>query len=200
MSSRISKRKPKSSTVRRATLATFIESFGDEMPTKCSPCKAAGRVCRVHVRSGRCGACNRTNDLSCDISVTASEFQRLLRERKTLNDKLLANRQELEAARSALDVAHERYATALAKESRLVKQLDQTAKRASEAIAVEERGIQEAETSEFLEELDLPSFESLPFDDRLLLSPRGWEQLFPTPSAGVSDPPDDGSATRALLS
>lgn len=83
----------------------------------------------------------------------------------------------MEAARSALDAAHERYSVALARELRLNKQLEQNDKRAGEAIAVEERGIEEQEAEEAFAELDLPSFDPLPFDDRLLMAPEEWDNL-----------------------
>ncbi|KAK0768761.1 hypothetical protein LTR38_018051 [Friedmanniomyces endolithicus] len=58
---------------------------------------------------------------------------------------------------------------------RLHRQLDQNSRRADEAVAVEERGIAEQETEEFMAELDLPSFEPAPWDDRLMMSPSGWD-------------------------
>lgn len=187
---RVSKRQPSksSSTDRRKNTAHIIELFGDEMPTKCSPCKKAGRVCKVHVRSGRCGACNASNDSSCDIQVTASEFRRLAKERNSLREKMSSHRGELEAARLALEAAHDRYSSALAKEGRLLKQIEQNEKRAGEAISVEERGIEEQEFEEFQTELDLPSFEPFPFDDRLLMAPVDWEELLLVPETANPRP------------
>ena len=176
-SSRVSKQKKSSSTVRRHNLGNYVETYGDIMPTKCTPCKEAGRVCRVHVRSGRCGACNNTNNTGCDIQVTASEFRRLVSKRDALKRNLSESNDELESARSALDAAHERFSTALAKVSRLSKELSQNERRAEEAIAVEDRSIREQEVEELSAELDLPSFEPFPFDDRLLMDPTSWEQF-----------------------
>ena len=51
------------------------------------------------------------------------------------------------------------------------RQLDYNGRRAGEAIAVEEQGIEEQEAEEFMAKLDLPSFDPLPWDDRLMLSP-----------------------------
>lgn len=116
-----------------------------------------------------------------------------------MRDKLGAHREELEVARRALDVAYERYATAIAKENRLVKQLDQTERRAGEAVAVEEREIQESDVVEFVEELGLQSFDPFPLDNRLLLSPGGREGLFTTSSTEASGSGGD-SAARAFLS
>lgn len=158
------------------------------MPTKCSPCKEAGRVCKVHVRSGRCGACNASNNPRCDIQVTASEFRRLAKERTSLKEKMSLHRAELDSARLALEAAHERYSVALAKEGRLLKQIEQNERRADEAISVEERGVAEQEFEEFQAELDLPSFDPFPFDDRLLMSPASWEALVVPGPSGV--PPE----------
>lgn len=181
MSFRINKRKSfsaqASSTLRRARLAELIADFGEVMPTKCTPCRDAGRVCRVHVKSGRCGACNSSNNSRCDIRITSSEFRRLIKERTSLKEKLRVHREELDAARLALEAAHERYSVALSKEGRLLKQMEYNETKAAEAITVEERGIQEQEVEEFSAELDLESFEPFPFDDRLLMEPVQWESL-----------------------
>jgi len=185
-SSRIVKPRSKtSSTDRRRTLVELIDFFGEDMPTKCAPCREAGRVCRVHVRSGRCGGCNASNNARCDIRITASEFRRLSKERSSLRDKLVLHKEELESARLALNAAHERYMTALAKQTRLLASLEQNERRADEAVAVEERGLREQES----EELDLPSFDPFPWDDRLLLSPSQWEKFLHLPvSASVAGP------------
>ena len=50
-------------------------------------------------------------------------------------------------------------------------QLALTDKRAGEAIAVEERNVAQSELEPQPGELDLPSFDPLPFDNRLLMSP-----------------------------
>ena len=54
---------------------------------------------------------------------------------------------------------------------RLHRQLDYNGRRTGKAIAVEEQGIKEQEAEEFIAELDLPLFDPLPWDDRLMLSP-----------------------------
>lgn len=189
MSSRITKRKSSAtkapSTLRRERLAELIADFGEDMPTKCTPCKESGRICRVHVKSGRCGSCNSTNNSRCDIRVTSSEFRRLSKERASLKEKLRLHREELDAARLALEAAHERYSIALSKEGRLLKQMEHNDSKADEAIAVEERGIQEQEVEEFFAEMDLPSFEPAPFDDRLIMRPDQWEDLLAGPSEAV---------------
>ena len=80
-------------------------------------------------------------------------------------------------AQDALIAAQERYNQTFAKEIRLRKQLDQNDRKASKAVVVKERSIAEQEAEEFIAELDIPSFELLPWDDRLLLSPSGWESF-----------------------
>ncbi|KAK0249749.1 hypothetical protein LTS00_018370, partial [Friedmanniomyces endolithicus] len=79
------------------------------------------------------------------------------------------------AAQAAVVSAQELLSKTLSKEMRLHRQLDYNGRRAGEAIAVEERGIEEQEAEEFMAELDLPSFEPLPWDDRLMLSPSAWD-------------------------
>ena len=116
MSSRIEKRRLKpSSTVRRKQLVEFIKEFGKEIPTKCTPCREAGRIYRVYVRSGRYGYYNTSNNPRYNIRVTASEFRRLSKERASLREKMSLYKEELEAARLTLDTAYKRYITALAK-------------------------------------------------------------------------------------
>jgi len=103
------------------------------MPTTCTSCRENNRVCRVHIRSGRCGECNR-HQSRCDIRVTAEELERLKQARSRLLRKL-------EDARAATS-------TAIAREQRLMKQLALVDQRAGEAIAVEERDIEELEARE----------------------------------------------------
>ena len=110
-----------SSTDRRKNTAYLIKLLGNEMPTKCSPYKEAGRVYKVYVRSGRYGSYNASNNPRYNILVTASEFRRLAKERSSLKEKMSLYRTELDAARIALEAAYERYSVALAKEGRLLK-------------------------------------------------------------------------------
>lgn len=51
----------RNSTQRRLELAEIIDNFGDTMVKKCSTCVRHNRVCKVHVRSGRCNECTRRN-------------------------------------------------------------------------------------------------------------------------------------------
>jgi hypothetical protein len=87
-------------------------------------------------------------------------------------------------AQAAVMEAQNRLNEAMSKEMRLYRQLDQNNRRAGEAIAVEERGIEEQETEEFLAELELPPFEPAPWDDRLMMSPSGWAAF----NRGVAGP------------
>jgi hypothetical protein len=54
-------------------LASFIDLFGDIMPVACCNCRNAGLVCRVHIKSGRCGECNRSNAKDCNIRISENE-------------------------------------------------------------------------------------------------------------------------------
>jgi len=59
--------------------------------------------------------------------------------------------------------------------------------------AKSERGIEEQEAEEFMAELDLPSFEPAPWDDRLMMSPSGWAafaQGFPCHGVNPPEIPD----------
>lgn len=111
------------------------------MPTRCTTCKDADHDYRIHVRSGRCGARNNTNNMGCDIQVTASEFRRLMKECDSLKKNFSESNDKVESAKSALDAAHARFSTVPAKVSRLSKELSQNERRAGEAISVEDRGI-----------------------------------------------------------
>jgi len=55
---------------------------------------------------------------------------------------------------------------------------------------VEEQGIAEQETEEFMAELDKPSFDPLLWDDRLMMSPSAWDAfalLGPSPGGIASE-------------
>ena len=130
----------KNSTSRRLDLAGFIDNFGTAMVQKCSTCIKHNCVCKVHVRSGRCNECNRRNQ-RCDAKVTRSEFRRLTEEKQKLG-------RSIDAALSAQADALEALRTARAREERLRQQMDLLETRASEAIAVESRAIEELEEEE----------------------------------------------------
>jgi len=178
---------PKASTIRRHNLTKLIDQFGEEMVQKCSTCVRHNRVCRVHVKSGRCGECNRRNQ-RCDVRVTQSEFRRLISEKEKLRkgiDEALASQEKL----------LESLRTARAKEQRLRQQMDLLDSKAAEAIAVEERSIQELEQEEAQEI-------SFPEDPSLLSGPQlgtgTWSALEGVPESFwddlLNDPGDNGVA------
>lgn len=133
----------RNSTQRRLELAETIDNFGDTMVKKCSTCEKHNRVCKVHVRSGRCNECTRRNQ-RCDVKVTQNEFRRLIDEKKKL-------KRNIDEALSAQADALEALRTARAREERLRQQMDLIDKRAEEAISVESRSIEEQEAEEVLD-------------------------------------------------
>jgi len=170
----------KTSTERRLDLAAYIDTHGVIMPSTCTNCRENRRVCRVHVKSGRCSECNRHNS-RCDIRVTAAEFASL----KTARLRLL---QQLEEAREATS-------RAIAREQRLMKELQLVEKRASDAISIESRSIEEQEAEEeLLAPGPAPSGE-------LALSPFTWSAMDGMDdgfwdSAGLPDPVVVGPGDR----
>ena len=158
------------STTRRLNLADFIDVFGDTMVRKCSNCAKHNRLCKVHLRSGKCNHCNRRN-IDCDVKVTQSEFRRLTEEKQKL-------RRQIDEALSAQAEALEMLRTARAREERLRKQMDLTDQRAADAIAVESRALEELEAEKGQETL-VPdtSTEGL----ALQLSPSTWGALDDVP-------------------
>ncbi len=126
----------------------FTDTHGEVMPTVCTPCRNSNLVCRVHVQSGRCNNCNHSNNSQCDIRVTALEFSKLSKERVSLLKRMDEACAATVAAQDAVVVAQELLSKALSKEMRLHRQRDYNGRRAGEAIAVEERGIEEQEAEE----------------------------------------------------
>ena len=171
-------RSKRSSTEDRKQLGSFIQANGEIMPTACSNCRKNGRVCRVHVRSGRCGECNLHGLKTCNIKITASEWSRLSKERAKLLDKIKEARASSElamerekAAQEALSRERAATSAALAKEERLGKQLELLDRRSDEAISVAEANALEAEIEEGLS--SLPDGESSNGPE-LSLSPFTW--------------------------
>jgi hypothetical protein len=136
-----------SSTVRRHRLYEFIESFGETMVQKCATCVKHSRVCKVHVRSGKCSECLRRGQ-RCNIRVTESEFKRLAAEKLRLQGRIKETREAQDVAMKAHEKALEDLRVARAREERLRSQPDMLDRRAEEAIAVEERSIEEQEREE----------------------------------------------------
>jgi hypothetical protein len=115
------------STARRLNLADYIDLFGDVMPVACRNCREAGLVCRVHVRSGRCNECNRSNSKTCNIRISSDEWSTIKEEKERLQARLYEIQKE---------------------ELEIKKALAENADRAAEAIAVEEMEIQRIEQQE----------------------------------------------------
>ena len=158
-----------SSTLRRQQLYEFVESYGEVMVKKCSTCVKHSRVCRVHVRSGKCSECLRRGQ-RCDVKVTESEFKKLAAEKEKLRAKIKDSREAQNVAMRAHERALEDLRVARAREERLRTQMDLLDRRAEEAIAVEERSIEEQEQAEAETlEPEVPS-EGL----GMLLSPSTW--------------------------
>ena len=125
------------------------------MVKKCSTCVKHGRVCKVHVRSGKCSECLRRGQ-RCDIRVTESEFKRLAAQKEKLRAQIKESRVAQDAAmkahekvfedlRIAREKALEDLQVARAREERLRREMDLIDRRAEEAIAVEEKNIEEEE-------------------------------------------------------
>jgi len=144
------KSQPKSSTTRRKQLADFVNSSGDIMVKACSTCVKHGRVCKVHVRSGKCSACRRRGQ-HCNLQVTHSEWTRLRTEKERLRSALREVADEQANAREALSAAY-------MKGMRLRREMDLLDEEASEAIAVEERNIEELEAIERQEAAETMEF------------------------------------------
>ena len=157
----------RNSTSRRSELASFVETFGDDMVQKCSTCAKHNRVCRVHLRSGKCSACLHRNQ-RCDVRVTQSEFRRLTEEKHKLKRKI-------DEALASQAKALEELQTARAREERLRQQMGLLDHRAAEAIAVESRALDELEAEEEQALETLPEIPSDPND--FFLSPTTWGAL-----------------------
>lgn len=140
------------------------------MVKPCATCAKHGRVCRVHVKSGKCSECLRRNQ-RCDIRVTQSEWDRLKQERKRLRDAIKDAYAAQEQARKEADLARERQQTAFAREMRLRQQLDLLDNKEAEAIAAEVAGIEQQEAEEA--ELSIQPSDALGF----ALSPSTWNAL-----------------------
>ena len=119
------------------------------MVKKCSTCEKHGRVCKVHVRSGKCSECVRRGQ-RCNVRVTESEFKRLASEKEKLVARIKETREEQKVAMRAQEKAMEDLRVAQAREERLRQQMDLLDRRAEEAIAVEEKNLEELEAQELL--------------------------------------------------
>jgi len=143
------------STIRRHKLAAFIDEFGNIMVKSCSTCQRHKRVCKVHLRSGKCSECLHHGQ-RCDVRVTQSEWDRLKADKARLRKEIKEAYEAQEAAHAAQEKAREDLWAAFAKEMRLQQQMDLLDKRAEEAIAVEEANIVELEQEELLDVSGVP--------------------------------------------
>jgi hypothetical protein len=136
-----------SSTVRRHRLYEFIKSFSETIVQKCATCVKHSQVCKVHVQLGKCSECLRRGQ-RCNIRVTKSEFKRLAAEKLRLQGRIKETCEAQDVAIKAYKKALEDLRVARARKERLRSQLNILDRRAEEAIAVEERSIEEQEREE----------------------------------------------------
>jgi hypothetical protein len=143
-----------SSSERRRRQADRIDELGRIMVRSCDRCVAQKLVCRVHIGSGRCGACTRSNSSGCNVRVTEHEWARLRERRKALEEKREQNRwavvrkqEELVQRMAELTKAQEELSAAWSKDSRLQKEMDQLEQKEAEALSVEEAELDAAEPS-----------------------------------------------------
>lgn len=136
------------------------------MVKACSTCVLHSRVCKVHVRSGKCSECLRRGQ-RCDLRVSASEWERLKGEKEKL-------RAGISEAYKAQEKAREDLRAAFAKEMRLRQQMDFLDKRVDEAVSVEVAAIQQEE--EEVLDFNLPP-------EGPLLSPHTWSAIDELPDS-----------------
>lgn len=191
------KSQPESSTTRRHKLADFISSNGEIMVKPCASCAKNKRVCKVHVRSGKCSECLRRGQ-RCNLQVTQSEWERLKNEKERLRKAIKEAYEEQERARFKQERAREAQTAAFAKEMRLRQQMDLLDQRAADAVAVEEANIEELERQEANEVLE---FTDPPTGLALNLSPHTWSALDDLPASFWETPAFDpvvGSVSTTL--
>ncbi|KAF2741584.1 hypothetical protein M011DRAFT_491208 [Sporormia fimetaria CBS 119925] len=168
---------PSPSTLRRHRLCDFIDSAGKIMVQKCKTCAKHDRVCKVHIRSGKCSECLRRGQ-RCDVKVTESEFRRLAAEKKKLQGRLMESRKAqddaLKLQREAMllqEKALENLRVARLREERLRQQLDLLGRESDEAVSVEMRALEELGELEPSEVMSFPDSSDGP---SLGLSPATW--------------------------
>jgi len=129
------------STNRRIELSKLINSKGVTM-RPCNQCQKSGLECRKSEHSKKCGNCVRRG-YACDAAaVSASDIDKVLRERRRLDD-------EEERAREQMRLAMSQTRDAMAKLDRLEKLKRFLSTREGELIR---RGVQDVEELERLEE------------------------------------------------
>jgi hypothetical protein len=155
-------------TADRRNLGHFVNLFGKPaMPRTCAACIRNRTECKVHVRSGRCGACNLRGSV-CNIRITKNEWDRLRSERERLLREIENAREAQEAAQRAQAAAQKAMNDAFREELQLRQKMTKLETEAEEAIAVEEANISAAEAQEVLD---------LPPSTGLAMSPHTWTAL-----------------------
>jgi hypothetical protein len=95
------------------------------MPVACRNCRAAGLVCRVYIRSGRCNECNRRNLKTCNIRISEKEWVLIRQERERLQARLETIKKEEAEVQQALRENAERAAEAISVEEASISLLEQ---------------------------------------------------------------------------
>ena len=182
---------PLSSTEQRHRLFKHIDLYGSKMPTACDNCEASGSVCRVDVRSGRCGECVRKNERKCNVAVTWSEFEKLRDVRLKLREKMKLALREHERLRDEQRRAREAEMASEAKLLRLQRQLFVAEEKEEAAVSTELRSLEESEN---------PIEDSLTVtpsaDDSCLALPADWS-LFSLGEDFSWIPPSETVATAS---
>lgn len=166
------------------------------MVKPCKTCAKHGRVCKIHIRSGKCGECLRRGQ-RCDVKVAESEWEEFKEERARLRRRLANAQRAQRLAREAEDRARRAMNAEFEKEMRVRQEMDLLEDRIGEAIAVEEALIEEQEAEERAL-ADLPS-DCVGFS----LSPNTWNAFeggFNLDSEFWSIPMDTGPSVPDLSS
>jgi hypothetical protein len=138
---RVRKQRPKTSTERRADLATRIRFLGDAMP-RCSYCREHNSSCVVAEDSNRCASCVAANRRGCDWNGIADSTIRSFANEKN----------KLDLERAAALAEQNRVVAALgqvtAKLARLDSQTRAFQERVRKAFEREDTAIRELEAEE----------------------------------------------------
>ncbi|KAK0246669.1 hypothetical protein LTR29_017135 [Friedmanniomyces endolithicus] len=145
----------------------FVFCFQTMAP--CSRGERLGLSCKVRLSTGRCGECNDSNG-TCDLVLTRKKWEAMKKEHRKLHEEALAAEEGVERAHAALAVA-------LAKRSRLSKQLLYVEDRAARALDKQEEIFEKAELVEIpvvVPELDLSSLDSLGVPGEAEMAAMDW--------------------------
>lgn len=156
---------------RNEKLASNIAADGFIMPTRCYHCTKANKECKVDLRSGRCSEC-ALNAQSCNLQITRIEYERIRKEQLNVAKELDEAEEEEDAITEKL-LAHRRKIRCLRKQLRMKESKEQKAQDKEEASIAEAAQLEQELASDPSEPipLDLPSFDVMPMEGRLLLSP-----------------------------